>query len=171
MRLCAAQGKLQKHQAFEAEVVANKERIFSAIAMGESKAPLLCLNLHVVSISAALRGDHECMGKEEEVEEVTTTLSTQWDLLLEKMRDKTQKLREANQQQQFNQVSVGRLLHLSHKVIFSDSLPQSVSDLDFWLDGVGAQLSSGDTGRDLGGVQTLLKKQQLVEADIAAHQV
>lgn len=111
------------------------------------------------------------MGKEEEVEEVTTTLSTQWDLLLEKIRDKTQKLREANQQQQFNQVSVGQLLHLSHKVIFSDSLPQSVSDLDFWLGGVEAQLSSSDTGRDLGGVQTLLKKQQLVEADIAAHQV
>ena len=31
------QGKLQKHQAFDAEVVANKERIFSAIAMGQSK--------------------------------------------------------------------------------------------------------------------------------------
>ena len=31
------QGKLQKHQAFEAEVVANKERIFSAISMGESQ--------------------------------------------------------------------------------------------------------------------------------------
>lgn len=109
MRLCAAQGKLQKHQAFEAEVVANKERIFSAIAMGESKTTLLSLlvSLHVVFLSAALRGDHECMGKEDEVEEVTTTLSTQWELLLEKIRDKTQKLREANQQQQFNQVSVG----------------------------------------------------------------
>ena len=31
------QEKLQKHQTFEAEVVANKERIFSAIAMGESQ--------------------------------------------------------------------------------------------------------------------------------------
>lgn len=34
--VCVLQGKLQKHQAFEAEVVANKERIFSAIAMGQS---------------------------------------------------------------------------------------------------------------------------------------
>ncbi|CAI8008734.1 Spectrin alpha chain, non-erythrocytic 1 [Geodia barretti] len=124
--------KLQKHQAFEAEVVANKERIFSAIAMGET-----------------LRGNHECMGREEEVEEMTETLSTEWELLLERIRDKTQRLREANQQQQFN---------------------QCVSDLDFWLGGVEAQLSSTDTGRDLGGVQAMLKKQQLVEADIAAHQ-
>ena len=46
-----------------------------------------------------------------------------------------------------------------------------MSDLDFWFSEVEAQLSSGDTGRDLGGVQTLLKKHQLVEADIDAHQV
>jgi hypothetical protein len=46
------------------------------------------------------------MGREEEVEEMTKTLSTEWELLLERIRDKTQKLREANQQQQFNQVSV-----------------------------------------------------------------
>ena len=37
---------------------------------------------------------------------MTESLSTQWELLLEKIRDKTQKLREANQQQQFNQVSM-----------------------------------------------------------------
>ena len=46
-----------------------------------------------------------------------------------------------------------------------------MSDLNFWLGGVEAQLLSTDTGRDLGGVQAMLKKQQLVEADIAAHQV
>ena len=50
-------------------------------------------------------------------------------------------------------------------------MSQAVSDLDFWFGEVEAQLSSGDTGRDLGGVQALLKKHQLVEADIAAHQV
>ena len=44
------------------------------------------------------------MGREEEVEEMTTALSSQWDLLLQRIGDKTQKLREANQQQQFNQV-------------------------------------------------------------------
>ena len=45
------QGKLQKHQAFEAEVVANKERVFSAIAMGESKPLSVCLS---VSLSLSL---------------------------------------------------------------------------------------------------------------------
>ena len=30
-------GKLQKHQAFEAEVVANRERIFSTVAMGQGE--------------------------------------------------------------------------------------------------------------------------------------
>lgn len=30
-------GKLQKHQAFEAEVVANKDRIFTTIAMGQGR--------------------------------------------------------------------------------------------------------------------------------------
>ena len=48
------------------------------------------------------------MGREEEVEEMTKNLSTEWELLLERIRDKTQRLREANQQQQFNQVSVAR---------------------------------------------------------------
>jgi hypothetical protein len=32
------QGKLQKHQAFDAEVVANKDRIFSTITMGQGTA-------------------------------------------------------------------------------------------------------------------------------------
>lgn len=30
-------GKLQKHQAFEAEVVANKDRIFATITMGQGE--------------------------------------------------------------------------------------------------------------------------------------
>ena len=47
------QGKLQKHQAFEAEVVANKERIFSAISMGESQHKhtfFLTYTLHTSSL-------------------------------------------------------------------------------------------------------------------------
>ena len=51
-------------------------------------------------------GNHECMGREEEVGELTAALSTEWEELLQHIRDKTQKLREANQQQQFNQVCV-----------------------------------------------------------------
>ena len=50
--LLPIQGKLQKHQAFEAEVVANKDRIFSTIAMGQgedacSGAPIKEINLGI----------------------------------------------------------------------------------------------------------------------------
>ena len=78
------------------------------------------------------------------------TLREQWDALLAQISEKMQKLREANQQQQFN---------------------EAAKDLDFWLGGVGAQLSSDEIGRDLAGTQNLLKKHQLVEADITAHEV
>lgn len=68
---------------------------------------------------------------------------------MEKIEEKTQKLREANQQQQFN---------------------EAVNDMDFWLGEVEAQLSSEDCGRDLAGVQNLLKKHQLLERDVQARQ-
>ena len=44
------------------------------------------------------------MGREEEVSGHTDSLGSQWQLLRDKIADKTQKLQEANQQQQFNQV-------------------------------------------------------------------
>jgi len=43
-------------------------------------------------------------------------------------------------------------------------------DLDAPLLQVEAQLSSEDCGRDLGGVQNLLKKQQLLERDVKARE-
>ena len=52
------------------------------------------------------------MHHEAEVFDHTKSLSEQWELLLEKIEEKTQKLREANQQQQFN---------------------EAVNDMDFWL--------------------------------------
>ena len=121
------------------------------------------------------------MGREEEVGRLTEALSSQWEVLLERIRDKTQKLREANQQQQFNQVCACACVCLQSALAHTPTplytlltaIPtgQAVSDLDFWFGEVEAQLSSGDVGRDLGGVQTLLKKHQLLEADIDAHQV
>jgi hypothetical protein len=171
------QGKLQKHQAFEAEVVANKDRIFSSISMGRGRwfvmmvmikgawvvvgvkkfdgvhrnwgfvnpgsnpgikniicratiSPL-CVALAFMQTflsscvaeivppsqcaafpSTALIDNNECMNHEAEVSDYTDSLKEQWDLLLEKIEEKTQKLREANQQQQFN---------------------EAVNDMDFWL--------------------------------------
>ncbi len=55
------------------------------------------------------------MKHEDEVSECIESIKEQWDVLLEKIEKKTQKLREANQQQQFN---------------------EAVNDMDFWLGGV-----------------------------------
>ena len=98
----------------------------------------------------ALIDNSECMGREDDVSSQLDTLREQWDALLTQISEKTRKLLEANQQQQFN---------------------EAAKDLDFWLGGVEAQLSSEEVGRDLAGTQSLLKKHQLVEADITAHEV
>lgn len=60
------------------------------------------------------------------------------------------KLREANQQQQFN---------------------RNVEDIELWLYEVEGHLASDDYGKDLTNVQNLQKKHALLEADVAAHQV
>jgi len=56
--------------------------------------------------------NNECPHHEAEVVETISSLQEQWQHLLEKIEEKTQKLREANQQQQFN---------------------EAVNDMDFWL--------------------------------------
>eukprot|EP00118_Oscarella_pearsei_P025242 m.307813 g.307813 ORF g.307813 m.307813 type:complete len:2422 (+) comp42859_c0_seq1:216-7481(+) len=126
------QGKLQKHQAFEAEVSANEERIFGVITMGQG-----------------LMDSRQCAGSEAEVQKRIAALEEEWDELLAKSSEKSQKLKEANQQQQFN---------------------TGVKDFDYWLGETEALLRSEDHGKDLASVQNLLKKHQLVEADVAAHE-
>ncbi|XP_048586984.1 spectrin alpha chain, non-erythrocytic 1 isoform X2 [Nematostella vectensis] len=126
------QSKFQKHQAFEAEVEANKERVLETVNLGEG-----------------LIEQNKCAGSEPVVRERITRITTQWELLVTKSSQKTQHLKESNQQQQFN---------------------TNIKDLDFWLGEVEASLSSDDFGRDLASVQNLIKKHQLVEADIAAHE-
>ena len=54
----------------------------------------------------------QCAGSEKAVEDHIASLQEQWDELLAKLGEKSQKLKEANQQQQFN---------------------TSVKDLDYWL--------------------------------------
>ncbi|KXJ20343.1 Spectrin alpha chain, non-erythrocytic 1 [Exaiptasia diaphana] len=126
------QSKFQKHQAFEAEIEANKERVLETTNLGEG-----------------LIEQKKCAGSEEIVRERITKLEQSWEQLVIKSQKKTQHLKEANQQQQFN---------------------NNIKDLDFWLGEVENSLSSDDYGRDLASVQNLIKKHQLVEADIAAHE-
>ncbi|EMP38127.1 Spectrin alpha chain, brain [Chelonia mydas] len=124
------QGKVQKHQAFEAELSANQSRIDALEKAGQK---LIDVN-HYASDEVAAR-----------MNEVISL----WKKLLEATELKGIKLREANQQQQFN---------------------RNVEDIELWLYEVEGHLASDDYGKDLTNVQNLQKKHALLEADVAAHQ-
>ncbi|KAL7978493.1 hypothetical protein Chor_004310 [Crotalus horridus] len=124
--------KHQKHQAFEAELHANADRIRGVIDVGNSLID---------------RG--ACAGSEEAVKTRLAALADQWEFLVQKSAEKSQKLKEANKQQNFN---------------------TGIKDFDFWLSEVEALLASEDYGKDLASVNNLLKKHQLLEADISAHE-
>ncbi|KAE8583018.1 hypothetical protein XENTR_v10020411 [Xenopus tropicalis] len=124
--------KHQKHQAFEAELHANADRIRGVVDMGNSLIE---------------RG--ACAGSEDAVKARLSALADQWQFLVSKSAEKSQKLKEANKQQNFN---------------------TGIKDFDFWLTEVEALLASEDYGKDLASVNNLLKKHQLLEADISAHE-
>ncbi|XP_041429079.1 spectrin alpha chain, non-erythrocytic 1 isoform X3 [Xenopus laevis] len=124
--------KHQKHQAFEAELQANADRIRGVVDMGNSLIE---------------RG--ACAGSEDAVKARLGALADQWQFLVSKSAEKSQKLKEANKQQNFN---------------------TGIKDFDFWLSEVDALLASEDYGKDLASVNNLLKKHQLLEADISAHE-
>lgn len=125
------QSKHQKHQAFEAELAANADRIQSVLAMGGN-----------------LIDKHQCAGSEEAVQKRLASIADQWEYLTQKTTEKSLKLKEANKQRTYI---------------------AAVKDLDFWLGEVESLLTSEDAGKDLVSVKNLMKKQQLVEADIEAH--
>lgn len=125
------QSKHQKHQAFEAELAANADRIQSVLANGEN-----------------LIEKRQCAGSEEAVRKRLVSIADQWEFLTQKTTEKTVKLKEANKQRTYI---------------------AAVKDLDFWLGEVESLLTSEDAGKDLASVQNLMKKHQLVEADVEAH--
>jgi len=126
------QSKHQKHQAFEAELAANAERIQLVLTMGQN-----------------LIEKHKCAGSEEAVQQRLESISEQWEILTTKTSEKSMKLKEANRQRTFI---------------------AAVKDLDFWLGEVDSLLQTEDFGKDLASVQNMIKKHQLVEADITAHE-
>lgn len=77
------------------------------------------------------------------------SIANQWEFLTQKTVEKSMKLKEANKQRTYI---------------------AAVKDLDFWLGEVESLLTSEDAGRDLASVQNLMKKHQLVEADIQHHE-
>ncbi|XP_071821753.1 spectrin alpha chain, non-erythrocytic 1-like isoform X5 [Apostichopus japonicus] len=79
------QSKHQKHQAFEAEVAANAERIQAIMAVGQR-----------------LIDNHQCAGTENAVQNRIVTIGDQWEYLTKESATKSMKLKEANKQQTFN---------------------------------------------------------------------
>ena len=126
------QSKHQKHQAFEAELAANADRIQSVLAMGQN-----------------LIDRKKCSGSEEAVQNRLESIAQQWEFLTQKTSEKSMKLKEANRQRTFI---------------------AAIKDLDFWLGEVESLLTTDEVGKDLASVQNLMKKHQLVEADIIAHE-
>ena len=103
----------------------------------------------LISAGQKLINESKCQGGEDAVRARLDALNDQWELLVKTTADKTIKLKEANKQKSFM---------------------AAVKDLEFWLGEVEILLASDDYGKDLASVENLLKKQQLIEADIAAHQ-
>ncbi|KHN88357.1 Spectrin alpha chain [Toxocara canis] len=90
----------------------------------------------------------KCAGGEDAVSQRLKALNDQWELLVKTTSEKSYRLKEANKQKSFM---------------------AAVKDLEFWLGEVETLLSSEDYGKDLASIENLLKKHQLLEADITAH--
>ena len=129
--LANIQSKFKKHQAFEAELKANSERVDAILAMGRNLIQ---------------RG--ECNGSVEAVENRMTSISEQWQVLTQKSNEKSIILGEANRQRTF---------------------VAATKDLEFWLGEMESLLNGTVSGKDLASVQHLMRKHQVVEADISAH--
>ena len=78
------QSKHQKHQAFEAELAANADRIETVLKMGQK-----------------LIENRKCSGSEEAVQQRLEMISEQWETLTRKTSEKSMKLKEANRQRTF----------------------------------------------------------------------
>ncbi|KAL5008187.1 hypothetical protein ScPMuIL_013768 [Solemya velum] len=124
------QAKLQKHQAFEAEVTANRNRVDLVNKEGQ------------VLLDQAHYANADIKKRLEELE-------LSWQALMAASMEKKERLQDAYQALMFNRV---------------------VEDLVVWMDGVENQLLSEDHGKDLISVNNLLKKQQMLEQDVANHQ-
>ncbi|KAL3092945.1 hypothetical protein niasHS_004972 [Heterodera schachtii] len=90
----------------------------------------------------------KCGGGEPAVSARLRALNDQWEQLVKTTTEKSHRLKEANKQKTFM---------------------AAVKDLEFWLGEVETLLASEDYGRDLASIENLLKKHQLLEADIVAH--
>merc|ERR1719273_2453136 len=103
----------------------------------------------VLAMGENLIDRNQCAGSEEAVRQRIESISEQWEVLSQKTTEKSMRLKEANRQRTFI---------------------AAVKDLDFWLGEVESLLNTEDVGKDLASVLNLMKKHQLVEADILSHE-
>ncbi|XP_014681189.1 PREDICTED: spectrin alpha chain, non-erythrocytic 1-like [Priapulus caudatus] len=79
------QAKHQKHQAFEAEMAANQDRVQALLTVGQN-----------------LLEKGKCSGSEDAVQARLMEIAEQWETLTSKSTEKSMKLKEANKQQSYN---------------------------------------------------------------------
>ncbi|NXJ96213.1 SPTN5 protein, partial [Corythaixoides concolor] len=123
------QTKLQKHQTFEAEIMANRNRLDSIKSEGEKM----------------LRQKHYAP---EAIQSRLQEMEELWEELLASCQDKWTKLQDAY-----------KGLHLQ----------RSVEDMEKWLEDVENELKAPYSNNDLVVLNSHLKKQEELEADIAGH--
>jgi spectrin alpha len=127
------QAKHQRHEAFQAELVANAERLQGILAAGRK-----------------LKEKEQCMGQEDAVDQRIEQLVSEWEDLVKRSEEKSAKLNEANNQALYSAAQ---------------------KDIEFWLEEVEQSLSTPDLAKgDSASVESLVSKQQLVAAEIAAHE-
>ncbi|XP_021505956.1 spectrin beta chain, non-erythrocytic 2 isoform X2 [Meriones unguiculatus] len=122
--------KWQKHQAFMAELAANKDWLDKVDKEGRE------LTLEKPELKAL-------------VSEKLGDLHQRWDELETTTQAKARSLFDANRAELF---------------------AQSCSALESWLESLQAQLHSDDYGKDLTSVNILLKKQQMLEREMAVRE-
>ncbi|XP_034501325.1 spectrin beta chain, non-erythrocytic 2 isoform X4 [Ailuropoda melanoleuca] len=122
--------KWQKHQAFMAELAANKDWLDKVDKEGRE------LTLEKPELKAL-------------VSEKLEDLHKRWDRLESTTQAKARSLFDANRAELF---------------------AQSCSALESWLESLQAQLHSDDYGKDLTSVNILLKKQQMLEREMAVRE-
>ncbi|XP_028611071.1 spectrin alpha chain, erythrocytic 1 isoform X2 [Grammomys surdaster] len=103
----------------------------------------------VINLGKSLIERRVCDGDEENMQEQLDKLKENWDYLLGRTTEKGQKLNEASRQQRFN---------------------TSIRDFEFWLSEAEGLLAMKDQARDLTSAGNLLKKHQLLEAEMLARE-
>ncbi len=104
---------------------------------------------NILKMGENLINKNKCSGLEGEVDKRLAKITEQWEALVQKSSEKILVLKEASKQQTFN---------------------AGVKDSEFWLGLVENQMQNDELGRDLASVQNLLKKHQLIEADVLTHE-